>query len=131
MENFFRSATLWREFTAPMSCVGNTVGGSYIVHKSLVVKRSVVLAGHKTSVSLEDAFWNSLREIARSQGMTLSSLLTTIDSDRHQGNLSSAIRLFVLQSFRDQLSKAIGGEGPGDATTQAAGGFNQTVREPN
>jgi predicted DNA-binding ribbon-helix-helix protein len=71
--------------------------------KSLIVKRSVVLAGHKTSVSLEDAFWNSLKEIARAGNMTLPDLLAAIDSKRHHGNLSSAIRLFVLNYYREQL----------------------------
>ena len=71
--------------------------------KSSVVKRSVVLAGHKTSVSLEDAFWESLKEIAGSGNMSLSDLITAIDSGRHNGNLSSAIRLFVLNFYREQL----------------------------
>jgi predicted DNA-binding ribbon-helix-helix protein len=53
--------------------------------KSLVVKRSVVLANHKTSVSLEDAFWNSLKEIAGSGNMSLSDLITAIDTARHTG----------------------------------------------
>jgi predicted DNA-binding ribbon-helix-helix protein len=69
--------------------------------KSLVVKRSVVVAGHKTSVSLEDTFWKSLKEIATSGNMTLSGLLAAIDSGRHHGNLSSAIRLFVLNFYRE------------------------------
>jgi predicted DNA-binding ribbon-helix-helix protein len=72
--------------------------------KSLVVKRSVVLAGHKTSVSLEDAFWKSLKEIAGYRHMTLSALLAAIDGERQHGNLSSAIRLFVLNYYRDQLA---------------------------
>ena len=71
--------------------------------KSLIVKRSVVLGGHKTSVSLEDAFWKSLKQIAASGKMTVSELLTAIDSGRHHGNLSSAIRLFVLNFYREQL----------------------------
>ena len=71
--------------------------------KSLVVKRSTVVAGHKTSVSLEDAFWKSLKEIARSGNMSLSDLLAAIDSGRHHGNLSSTIRLFVLKFYREQL----------------------------
>ena len=70
---------------------------------SLILKRSVVLAGHKTSVSLEDTFWRSLKEIAAHQHVTLSALLASIDTDRHHGNLSSAIRLFVLNFYRDQL----------------------------
>lgn len=68
--------------------------------KSPVVKRSIVIAGHKTSVSLEDAFWKGLREIADRRDMTLSDLVSTIDSERRHGNLSSAIRLFVLDHYR-------------------------------
>ena len=68
--------------------------------KSPVVKRSIVVAGHKTSVSLEDAFWGALKDIATAQNMTLSELVASIDADRKQGNLSSAIRLHVLDHFR-------------------------------
>jgi predicted DNA-binding ribbon-helix-helix protein len=71
---------------------------------SLIVKRSIVVAGHKTSVSLEDAYWKSLKEIASGRNMTLSSLVTAVDSERPQSNLSSAIRLFVLDFYRDQLA---------------------------
>ena len=71
--------------------------------KSPVVKRSIVIAGHKTSVSLEDAFWKGLKEIAGGRDMTLSDLVSTIDSDRRHGNLSSAIRLFVLDYYRAQI----------------------------
>jgi len=70
--------------------------------KSSVVKRSIVIAGHKTSVSLEDAFWNDLKKIANAQQVTLSELVARIDGTREQGNLSSAIRLFVLQHFREE-----------------------------
>lgn len=70
--------------------------------KSPVVKRSIVIAGHKTSVSLEDAFWKGLKEIAGARDMTLSDLVSAIDSDRRHGNLSSAIRLFVLNHYRSQ-----------------------------
>jgi predicted DNA-binding ribbon-helix-helix protein len=71
--------------------------------KSPVVKRSIVIAGHKTSVSLEDGFWKGLKEIAGERDATLSDLVASIDSDRHQGNLSSAIRLFVLDHYRLQI----------------------------
>ena len=71
--------------------------------KPPVVKQSVAIAGHRTSVSLEEAFWKSLEEIASSQGMTVSILLAAIDSERHQGTLSSAIRLFVINFYREQL----------------------------
>ena len=70
--------------------------------KSSVSKRSIVIAGHKTSVSLEDEFWDSLKEIARERGMTLMELVATIDGDRQHANLSSAIRVFVLRVYRDQ-----------------------------
>jgi predicted DNA-binding ribbon-helix-helix protein len=72
--------------------------------KSPVVKRSIVIAGHKTSVSLEDAFWKGLKEIANGRDMTLSDLVAAIDSERQHGNLSSAIRLFVLDFYRNQPS---------------------------
>ena len=72
--------------------------------KSPVVKRSIVIAGHKTSVSLEDAFWKGLKEIAGGRDMTLSDLVAAIDSERQHGNLSSAIRLFVLDFYRNQPS---------------------------
>jgi predicted DNA-binding ribbon-helix-helix protein len=68
--------------------------------KSLIVKRSVVLAGHNTSVSLEDAFWRGLKDIATSRRMTLSDLIGKIAVDREHGNLSSALRLFVLNHYQ-------------------------------
>ena len=74
--------------------------------KSPVIKRSIVIAGHKTSVSLEDAFWKGLKEIALSRGVTLSDLVAAIDSERQLGNLSSAIRLFVLDYFRTRATQA-------------------------
>ena len=77
--------------------------------KSAVVKRSVVVGGHKTSVSLEEAFWNGMKDISHERGVTLSQLVGSIDADRHQGNLSSAIRLFVLDHFRSRAGNA-GGE---------------------
>ena len=70
--------------------------------KSSVAKRSIVIDGHKTSVSVEDAFWNDLKEIAHTQRTTLSGLIAQIDGVRKQSNLSSAIRLFVLEHFRSQ-----------------------------
>jgi predicted DNA-binding ribbon-helix-helix protein len=74
--------------------------------KSLVFKRSMVIAGHKTSVSLEDAFWESLKEIAVQRQKKLSELVAAIDSERQHDNLSSAIRLFVLDFYRTQLSES-------------------------
>ena len=71
--------------------------------ESPVVKRSIVIAGRKTSVSLEDAFWRALKEIASTRRLTLSALVAGIDAGR-TGNLSSAIRLFVLGHYRSMSS---------------------------
>jgi predicted DNA-binding ribbon-helix-helix protein len=75
--------------------------------KSLVVKRSIVLDGHKTSVSLEGAFWSELKEIAHFQNMTLSKLVSGIDATRNQGNLSSAIRVFVLEHIQNESKRTL------------------------
>jgi len=69
------------------------------VDPSLMKKRSVVIAGHRTSVSLEDAFWTALKEIATRKGLTVNQLVTGIDRQR-AGNLSSAIRVYILQTVR-------------------------------
>jgi predicted DNA-binding ribbon-helix-helix protein len=72
--------------------------------KSPVIKRSIVIAGHKTSVSVEDAFWTALKEIAHARRQSLAELIGAIDgarqSGKHSGNLSSAIRVFVLEHYR-------------------------------
>lgn len=73
--------------------------------KSHVVKRSIVVEGHKTSVSLEDEFWNALKEIASERRETLSEVVSHIDGDRTLGNLSSSIRLFVLQHYRSRAAR--------------------------
>ena len=75
---------------------------------SRVLKRSIIIAGHKTSISLEDEFWDSFKEIADERGMTVSALVGAIDDDRKHANLSSAIRLFVLGAYRDQIA-SLGG----------------------
>jgi predicted DNA-binding ribbon-helix-helix protein len=66
-----------------------------------IVKRSIVISGHKTSISLEDIFWGTLKEIAAARDKTLSGLVADIDSARSHGNLSSAIRIFVLENVRN------------------------------
>jgi predicted DNA-binding ribbon-helix-helix protein len=82
--------------------------------KSPVVKRSIVIASHKTSVSLEDAFWKGLKDIAIARNITLSDLVASIDSGRAHGNLSSAIRLFVLDHYRGQTNRDADVGGGGD-----------------
>ena len=79
------------------------------VVKSSVRKRSIFFAGYKTSVSLEDEFWKSLKEIARERDMTLAELVAAIDGNREHANLSSAIRLFVLGVYRDQQTRRASG----------------------
>lgn len=64
------------------------------------VKRSVTIAGHSTSVSLEPDFWDALREIARRQNCSIAALLRDIDAGRGEHGLSSAARLFALDYFR-------------------------------
>jgi predicted DNA-binding ribbon-helix-helix protein len=68
--------------------------------KSAIVKRSVIIDGHKTSVSLEADFWVGLRDIAESRGVAVSSLLHAIDTGRDNANLSSSIRVYVFEYFR-------------------------------
>jgi predicted DNA-binding ribbon-helix-helix protein len=70
--------------------------------KSRIIKRSIVIAGHKTSVSLEDQFWDALREIATARGTPMGTLVSSINTGRQHDNLSSAIRLFVLEHYRAQ-----------------------------
>ena len=90
------------------------------LQKSLNAKRSVVIGRHKTSVSLEDAFWKGFNEIAASRNMTLSDLLSTIDSDRQHGNLSSALRLFVLDHYRAQVAARKSAKRPIDEKSRSA-----------
>ena len=75
--------------------------------KSTIIKRSVVIDGHKTSISLEDAFWNCLKEIAKGRRQSLSHLVANIDAERKFANLSSAIRLFVLGYYQDQYNREL------------------------
>ncbi|HZC56448.1 MAG TPA: ribbon-helix-helix domain-containing protein [Xanthobacteraceae bacterium] len=94
--------------------------------KSPVVKRSIVIAGHKTSISLEDAFWKALKDIAIARHATLSDLVASIDSERQHGNLSSAIRLFVLDHYQ---AKCVGHVGGATADPIGSAASNPTPRE--
>jgi predicted DNA-binding ribbon-helix-helix protein len=71
---------------------------------STVKKRSIAIGGHKTSVSLEDYFWTSLKQIARERTTTVSELIEVLDTAREVGNLSSTIRVFVLDHFRNNVA---------------------------
>ena len=72
--------------------------------KSVIIKRSILINGRKTSVSLENEFWDGLHAISELQKTKLSALLQQIDLDRRNANLSSAIRIFVLNYYRDQVA---------------------------
>lgn len=76
-------------------------------------KRSVTIDGHRTSISLEDPFWAELSAIARTRGLSLNALVAEIDRDRvaqdagnGAGNLSSALRLYVLRELKGSISRA-------------------------
>jgi predicted DNA-binding ribbon-helix-helix protein len=80
------------------------------VAKSAVVKRSIVICGHKTSVSLEEAFWGRLKKIANEKSGTLSKLVEEIDETRQNSNLSSAIRVFVLEHTGATVRHEVGAD---------------------
>jgi predicted DNA-binding ribbon-helix-helix protein len=67
---------------------------------SAIVKRSIAIAGHRTSVSLEAPFWEALREIAAARGVSVQRLVGEVDAGRGRHNLSSALRVFVLEAVR-------------------------------
>ena len=80
--------------------------------KSAIVKRSIVIDGRKSSVSLEDPFWIELKRIAANLDMTLSDLISAVDNRRQEGNLSSALRLFVLEFYRNHPAQQRTGPDP-------------------
>jgi predicted DNA-binding ribbon-helix-helix protein len=94
--------------------------------QTAVIKRSIVLDGHKTSVSLENEFWHGLREIAVRENTALSTLVGKIDRDRNSCNLSSAIRVHVFNYFRAQAGQlessqdTLSGDGPHPARSEMA-----------
>jgi predicted DNA-binding ribbon-helix-helix protein len=72
-------------------------------HDNQIKKRSVLIAGHRTSVSLEQIFWRELKEIAVQRGISINQLIVHIDEHR-QGNLSSAVRVYVMQHVIKRIS---------------------------
>ena len=88
--------------------------------KSSVAKRSIVVGGHKTSVSLEEPFWTALKEIAVQRGATLSQLVKDIDAGREHSNLSSAIRLFVLAAYQHEITDASDAQRAGRSAREIA-----------
>jgi len=101
-EGFFERPADWSHrpwLVIPFGLVGEEAMGKGPMEYA-GVKRSIVIKGHKTSVTLEDGFWSGLREIAREKGYTLSGLVAQIDSERVGPNLSSAIRMHVLEHYK-------------------------------
>lgn len=74
-------------------------------------KRSVIVAGHRTSVSLEPEFWTALRDIAEQRGLSINALVAEVDKGRN-GNLSSALRVFVLATLQAGVAAAPGDQAP-------------------
>jgi predicted DNA-binding ribbon-helix-helix protein len=72
--------------------------------KSPIARHAIRIAGHKTTISLEDQFWEELREIATERRTTLQDLVTSINRDRREGSLSSTIRLYVLRHYQNQIA---------------------------
>jgi len=73
--------------------------------KSTVEKRSISIAGHKTSVSLENQFWDALKEIAKERGTSMQGLVATIKAEQPGSNVSSAIRVFVIEHYEARLPR--------------------------
>src|SRR5438067_12216661 len=96
--------------------------GDGVMKKSLVIKRSIVVGGHKTSVSLEGDFWDALKESARVNRVTLSDLVGSLDEQRQHGNLSSSVRLFVLNHYRQRIEAEHPGARPVNGERQPGKG---------
>jgi predicted DNA-binding ribbon-helix-helix protein len=71
--------------------------------KSLILRHSITVDGQRTSISLEEAFWSALKHIAHERRESLQHLITSINTDRQSTNLSSVLRVFILEYYRDQF----------------------------
>jgi predicted DNA-binding ribbon-helix-helix protein len=78
--------------------------------KSAIVKRSACIRGRKTSISLEDAFWNYLKDVAVTRGLSPSALIAEIEAQNRDTNLSSAVRLFILEHATGRLEQDNAGD---------------------
>jgi predicted DNA-binding ribbon-helix-helix protein len=90
---------------------------------------SIVIDGHKTSVSLEDAFWNGLREIAKRRHQTSAQLVAIIKGDRQHGTVASAIRLFVLGFYREHRKQDVA-HGLGARASSNFKGLSDSIPRP-
>jgi predicted DNA-binding ribbon-helix-helix protein len=95
-----------RTYESQVYVTGSSLGGERAMKSSPVIKRSIAINGQRTSISLEDAFWSTLKDIAHERRVTLSHLVASIDANRQQfANLSSAIRLFVLEFYKERVAQ--------------------------
>jgi predicted DNA-binding ribbon-helix-helix protein len=90
--------------TTPRIIIGVVLQGALM--KSAIIKHSVKVDGRHTTVNIEDAFWNGLRDIAERRNEDLSRLIGNINAERHQGSLSSACRLYVLRDYQYRVTLA-------------------------
>ena len=95
-----RPSVAWSSSASSLRGSGDGMARPEKSRKSLVVKRSIMIDRHKTSISLEDDFWNALQEISAAKSVRPSELVAIIDHPREHTNLSSAIRLYVLDYYR-------------------------------
>ena len=86
--------------------------------KSSITKRSVIVNGHKTSVSLEEPFWTSLKSIAAARRVQIQHLISEIDANKQHANLSSALRLFVLAQYRPEAAETVAQRPPSEGRVQ-------------
>ena len=117
LQNFCNSIIAPTYFSYWLSQFDHQQGGAMM--KSPIAKRSIVVNGHKTSVSLEDEYWTALKEIAAKRLTNVSDFVSAIDRQRQHGNLSSALRLFVLDFYRSQVLEI-----------RANDGLNEMMRAP-
>ena len=94
-----------------------------------VLRRSIIIGGRKTSISLENEFWNALRAIATARNISITELVEHIERDRKTVNLSSAIRMFVFNNSRDAASIASRRLAPDSQHLRARGGECRTLAE--
>jgi predicted DNA-binding ribbon-helix-helix protein len=104
VENAGQFGALLPSALQKLNALGHNANMGHGARRSSVIKkRSISIASHKTSITLEDEFWASLKAIAQDRNQTIAQLIASIDSNRELANLSSALRMFVLRYYRNQL----------------------------
>jgi predicted DNA-binding ribbon-helix-helix protein len=99
------------------------------ISRSAILKHSIAINGHKTSVSLENDFWDALRRIAENERISMSALVARIDTNRRQANLSSALRLYILSEAKRSAEAETGT--PSHNPKRSSKGANMTSKPNN